>query len=86
MHVYKTREFAKVMTHSVYDQLVLIPLFSGTTASLELTAYVFLESANDTEVCVTLANAAERSITLSLSTNNGTAFGNNLYTCCLTDS
>lgn len=91
IHVYKTiyREliyFWDLWVIQCMLNCILLPLFPGTTASLEQNAYVFLESATDAAVCVTVANATERNITLSLSTVDGTAFGNDLYTCCLSDS
>ena len=44
-------------------------------ASLEQAAYQFSEDATDEAVCVTLTSAAERTVTVLLSTENGTAFG-----------
>ena len=49
---------------------------SVTTASLEQGVYEFLESATDAAVCVELTIPAERTVSVSLSTVDGTAIGN----------
>ena len=65
-----------------YGDTYYVPL-ADTDATLEQETYAFEEGGTDAAVCVTLLVPAERSITVFLSTQDGTAMGEDQFFVCL---
>ena len=63
-----------------YGDTYYVPL-ADTDATLEQETYAFEEGGTDAAVCVTLLVPAERSITVFLSTQDGTAMGEDQFFC-----